>query len=877
MKFYLILTCVVFYISLSFVNYGQTKDTVLITNTISPRQIFHNENDISQTFDNRVSTDSNGNYVLTLKNKGGLEDNLFSVNYFNNNDSLIFQKKFYLRDFINFRDSTLIDATANLTDDGEIIVLYAVRSWNESILKVSVLSTDGSTVIPVTTLKEIMGERHYDILDVYKYGDNYVIQYGDLSSNNYGKVRIEQFSSDFQTSLTNISITGNISSDNIKFISRIKADQLRIVYSEYDQLYSKTISLKTNTTISENTLAEDVSNFGDFNIGADNSNYIIYSSDENDIYQLILKRYSTDFSQNISTDILQENNEFEYGSARIFNSGNDLLILYIAHIAPEKDQFYWGTKSLVGPANFNSEPFESNSTKKSIEHYSANFKNQLFKLFYTDTNHDRSYTYFQKYEIPNHNLSDKIMLGHENPFTDFELDVAQDSAGNYLAVWANAVNNSSINIQRFNQDLQPVGHYKEIFTSEDYLMMEVRYLSQDKFRILWYDFTNQKTDYYSALYSFSADSIIQQVKLNSGFTFQNSGRTELINVNDDRHLFLTSFRGDTVAVEEYDNLSGNLRSVLPININSGVISVPNLGSFLFPRENSGYFVIWGHGENFYSTEYTYREINDQGIPVSESKILVPGVIFENYSTPHFQYIGNGKFLFFWTDYKNNQYQYYANIVDTASTTQTNRIDFGSYTNPYTTLSDFNVLKGNDEFVTIYRSALQPLDYYLQVFDLDRGAYGGAIDFFNSDSFATRSPSVFYKNNLLTTFYLETDRETRRGKFHIRQDMLTYNLVTGIVDNAAPNDYHLAQNYPNPFNPSTRIKFAVPVDSKVTVTLYNMLGQKVKEIVSQNYSVGLHEVNFNASELSSGMYIYSITAQGVDGSNFFDTKKIMLLK
>ncbi|GJQ64570.1 MAG: hypothetical protein SCALA702_36230 [Melioribacteraceae bacterium] len=93
----------------------------------------------------------------------------------------------------------------------------------------------------------------------------------------------------------------------------------------------------------------------------------------------------------------------------------------------------------------------------------------------------------------------------------------------------------------------------------------------------------------------------------------------------------------------------------------------------------------------------------------------------------------------------------------------------------------------------------------------------------------------------------------------------------------PDEFLLAQNYPNPFNPSTRIKFAVPVDSKVTVTLYNMLGQKVQDIVSQNYSVGLHEVDFNASELSSGMYIYSITAQGVDGSNFVDTKKMMLMK
>jgi len=93
----------------------------------------------------------------------------------------------------------------------------------------------------------------------------------------------------------------------------------------------------------------------------------------------------------------------------------------------------------------------------------------------------------------------------------------------------------------------------------------------------------------------------------------------------------------------------------------------------------------------------------------------------------------------------------------------------------------------------------------------------------------------------------------------------------------PTEYSLGQNYPNPFNPSTKVKFAVPVESKVTVTLYNMLGQKVKELVAAQYNVGLHEVELNASDLASGMYIYSITAQGVDGSNFVDTKKMMLMK
>jgi len=111
--------------------------------------------------------------------------------------------------------------------------------------------------------------------------------------------------------------------------------------------------------------------------------------------------------------------------------------------------------------------------------------------------------------------------------------------------------------------------------------------------------------------------------------------------------------------------------------------------------------------------------------------------------------------------------------------------------------------------------------------------------------------------------------------------VTYGIkgITNIADNEIeiPTGYLLGQNYPNPFNPSTKVKFAVPVESKVTVTLYSMLGQKVKELVAAQYNVGLHEVELNASDLASGMYIYSITALGVDGSNFVDSKKMMLMK
>ncbi|MCF8306326.1 MAG: T9SS type A sorting domain-containing protein, partial [Ignavibacteriales bacterium] len=93
----------------------------------------------------------------------------------------------------------------------------------------------------------------------------------------------------------------------------------------------------------------------------------------------------------------------------------------------------------------------------------------------------------------------------------------------------------------------------------------------------------------------------------------------------------------------------------------------------------------------------------------------------------------------------------------------------------------------------------------------------------------------------------------------------------------PTQYSLGQNYPNPFNPTTKIKFAVPVDAKVVVKVYNTIGQEVAEAVNGSFSAGLYEVSFNASDLTSGVYFYTIDAKGINGTTYSNVKKMILMK
>ena len=93
-----------------------------------------------------------------------------------------------------------------------------------------------------------------------------------------------------------------------------------------------------------------------------------------------------------------------------------------------------------------------------------------------------------------------------------------------------------------------------------------------------------------------------------------------------------------------------------------------------------------------------------------------------------------------------------------------------------------------------------------------------------------------------------------------------------VNNNIPSDYSLGQNYPNPFNPSTQIKFGIPQSGFVRLEVFNILGQKVSTLIDKEMNTGYHVVNYDAEELASGIYIYTLSV-----NNFITSRKMLFLK
>ncbi len=155
------------------------------------------------------------------------------------------------------------------------------------------------------------------------------------------------------------------------------------------------------------------------------------------------------------------------------------------------------------------------------------------------------------------------------------------------------------------------------------------------------------------------------------------------------------------------------------------------------------------------------------------------------------------------------------------------------------------------------------------FDKNNELYGLALKAFQRGNLIKIDKNTGLGTELGNTTYTSTLGMT------ILADTTT-SVEEELVNN--PADFALIQNYPNPFNPSTTISFNLPVASKVKLTIYNVLGQQIKVLVNKDLAAGKHNIMFNANnELTSGMYMYSLEATGVNGKKFNQTKKMMLVK
>jgi photosystem II stability/assembly factor-like uncharacterized protein len=126
-------------------------------------------------------------------------------------------------------------------------------------------------------------------------------------------------------------------------------------------------------------------------------------------------------------------------------------------------------------------------------------------------------------------------------------------------------------------------------------------------------------------------------------------------------------------------------------------------------------------------------------------------------------------------------------------------------------------------------------------------------------------------------YSFLDKPEITGEYYYRLKQIDFNGSFEYSDEVSvyfnyAEKFSLKQNYPNPFNPITRITFSIPEDTKVTLVVYDILGNEIKNLVNDNFSAGSYDLDFNAGSLASGIYFYKLSA-----GKYSETKKLQFLK
>ncbi|KUG26232.1 hypothetical protein ASZ90_003929 [hydrocarbon metagenome] len=337
--------------------------------------------------------------------------------------------------------------------------------------------------------------------------------------------------------------------------------------------------------------------------------------------------------------------------------------------------------------------------------------------------------------------------------------------------------------------------------------------------------------------------------------------------------------------EDYRN--GGIRDIYAQRINSsgvaqwtanGVAVITNASHQLNPTiisdGSSGAILTWSDYRNANADIYVQR-INSSGTALWTADGVAVCTNAANQGQPTLVGDGSSGAIITWYDDRNGNFDIYAakispdgalpvELVSFTGQLNENSVNFFWQTATEVNNYGFEVQRQNSEPVPSGDEGWEAIGFVL-----GHGTTNSPKDYSFIDSDLPNVNEVNYRLK-----QIDNDGTFAYSKI-VTVDLTT---ITDVNDNGIVHEFALEQNYPNPFNPATTIRFSVASASRVNITVSNVLGQQVMELVNDLRSAGNHEITFNANNLATGVYIYKINAISIDGkTNFTNTRKMILMK
>jgi hypothetical protein len=487
-----------------------------------------------------------------------------------------------------------------------------------------------------------------------------------------------------------------------------------------------------------------------------------------------------------------------------------------------------------------------------------------------------------------------------------EPSIAIDGSGNFIVSW-NDERNGDVDIyaQRYSSNGVALGNNFRVNQDQGYAFQNSPSITADgngNFVIAWCDYrSGYLSDIYAQRYSADGTAIGDNFRVNedSGVVFHYS--PDIASDVNGNFIITWSDGTDSKSEQSYKetlksgktferNLTSNkytepdiyarrfLSDGTPLGGNFKV----NDDSLLAIQDNAsislntnGNFVIAWQDERNGDWDIYFQRYNSDGIPLGNNSRVEDSTESEYQWGPAISSDEEGNFIITWQDRRN--------------------VDFDINAQRY--LSDGTAIGGNfkvnDDSVIVYHSSPDisvddigrfiitwtdsrndNQDIFAQRFLSNGTAYGNNFQLTNMSNGSQLLPTVATMNNKIFTAW--QDNRSGQTGYDIWTNVLDWDdIVSAGINNPSdtPLGYLLYQNYPNPFNPSTVICYRLPVISRVSLKVYDILGREVATLVDEEKPAGNYEVEFFAKGgYASGIYFYQLRA-----GSFIETKKMLLLK
>lgn len=486
----------------------------------------------------------------------------------------------------------------------------------------------------------------------------------------------------------------------------------------------------------------------------------------------------------------------------------------------------------------------------------------------------------------------------------------------YLNVYSQVNYLNSI-VNDFNFNAQ-----HEVSNNVQYMNPSVTGNLNGNYIVTWYDTRNGNYSIYAQKYSKDCSKVGNNFIVNSNkhldrnfdpkVAMSLNGNFVIIWLSDSNKIYYQLFDSECKSIGENFLINDSVKT----NIVGFSLSMNTFGDFV---------VVWLEGNHGKFNVYA-REFNSEGRPKSSSFLISNRFELLALSDPQVCLSDNGKFLISYLDYAKdidvillklyeNNIKLYETSIDLNNSLYSeykyinislNTEDEFIITWIDTDISGNHVFmqKINENGLTIGNKIRVSEDiknkkYYttikcdvknnLTIFWIEKDNSSAQIvgQKYNSDNSKIGSNIIlnqYFHSNMKDKFYLSSLSidsnstilvwsENLNGFYNIISKRYLFNSLEHDLDeNNIPTKYFLSQNYPNPFNPNTKISFGLPKENKVTLTVYNILGEKVIELLDATIGPGYYNIDFYGSNYSSGTYFYSIQTK-----TFTETKKMLLIK